>query len=87
MNVMKAVRTGMVKVCIGATSLTSVYAGPMPSAHATPVQNDVVQARDDHRPPPPYAHGIGTTATPTANANPSAAATTVDIGCAAKRSI
>jgi hypothetical protein len=55
MNVMKAVCTAMVAVCVGATTLTPVSAAPMPAVRSVAGQNaDVVQVRDDHRRPNYY---------------------------------
>lgn len=57
MNVMKAVCTGIVAICLGATSLTSVSAAPLPSIRPAIVENiDVVQIRDDHHRRPHHGH-------------------------------
>ena len=46
MNVMKAVCTAMVAVCVGATTLTPVSAAPMPAVRSVAGQNaDVVQVQ------------------------------------------
>lgn len=55
MNLMKAVRTGFIAISLGAISLTSVYAAPMPSVHVPSQNGGVVQVRENYHRPPPYA--------------------------------